>query len=100
MKRLLMVGLFATLLTLALTKPAAAGVHVSVGIGLPPFGAVITTGPVYPTYPVYAPYPVYGPPPVYFPAPVYYPRVRYRPAYYGRPYYGYRGGYWNHRHCR
>ena len=68
--------------------PAAAQVHVSVGVFGGGCGGHVAVG--YPPYPVYAPVPVYYPPPVYA-APVYYPPVyypvyrpctaRYRPVY-------------------
>ena len=70
--------------------PAAAQVHVSVGVHGGGFGGHVSVG--YPPYPVYAPVPVYYPPPVYA-APVYYPPVyypAYRPVYRAayRPVYG------------
>jgi len=73
--------------------PAAAQVHVSVGVHGGGFGGHVAVGyPPYPAYPVYAPVPVYYPPPVYA-APVYYPPVyypAYRPVYRAayRPVYG------------
>jgi hypothetical protein len=93
MKGLLTVGLLAGFLAFAAPRPALAGTHVSVGIGIPGFGAVITTGPAY--YPSYGyGYGGYGygyPPPVVVAAPVYY--GYYPGPYYGaRAYYGY-GGY-------
>ena len=65
--------------------PAAAQVHVSVGVYGGGFGGHVAVGD--PPYPVYAPVPVYYPPPVYavpvYYPPVYYPAYRpvYRPAY-------------------
>ena len=60
--------------------PAAAQVHVSVGVFGGGWGGHVAVG--RPPYPVYAPVPVYYPPPVYA-APVY--RAPYYPVY--RPYY-------------
>lgn len=100
-KLVLMFG--AVLLMAILATPAAAQVHVSVGIGVPPVAAGVVVGaPVYPAYPPppyyyypyaypYYPYPVYGR--VYYGAPYYYaPRAPYyyrgAAPYYGRaPYY-------------
>ena len=48
--------------------PAAAQVHVSVGVFGGGWGGHVAVG--YPPYPVYAPVPVYYPPPVYA-APIY-----------------------------
>lgn len=97
MKGLVTVGLLAGLLAFAAPREAqAGGPHVSVGIALPGFGAVISNGPhyydPYPAY-VYGP-PIYVAPPVYYHAPAYYPR-----GYYGRPYYRHAHGY-RHRHYR
>lgn len=81
MKRSVAVGVLALLLALGfLRDEAVAHVDVAVGVNLPGFGAVVTTGPVWAPYPY--PYPVYGPPVVY--RPVVYPRPRYyapRPAH-------------------
>ena len=98
MGRKLVVIFGAALLTAILATPAAAQVHVSVGIGVPPVAAGVVVGaPVYPAYPPppyyyypyaypYYPYPVYGS--VYY-APRYYYGPR-GPYYYrgAAPYYG------------
>ncbi|MBS0445813.1 MAG: hypothetical protein JSR59_07675 [Proteobacteria bacterium] len=82
---------------------AHAAVAVSVGIGLPRVGAVISTGPAY--YPAYYPAPAYAPvyAPAYVAPPVVYRPslpVYYGPRYYARPvvYPGYwhRGVYYRH----
>lgn len=92
MKALVTVGLLAGLLAFAAPKPATAQVHVSVG--LPGFGAVITTGPGY--YPAYH----YPPPPVFVHAPIYYPRAAYRQHWRPRPYYRHVSREHRHyRHC-
>ena len=93
MKALVTVGLLAGLLAFAAPQRAQAGVHVSVGVGLPPFGAVVT-------YPGYVPYPAYyyGPPAVYVQAPVY-PQRWYGNYGYGRPYYRHVREHRYHRHC-
>jgi hypothetical protein len=79
----------ALLLTAILATPAAAQVHVSVGIGVPPIAAGVVVGA--PVYPVYAPPPYY-----YYPyAYPYYPYPVYGRAYYApRYYYGPRGPYY------
>lgn len=79
----------AVLLTAILATPAAAQVHVSVGIGVPPVAAGVVIGaPVYPAYP--------PPPYYYYPyAYPYYPYPVYGRAYYApRYYYGPRGPYY------
>lgn len=96
MKGLVTVGLLAGLLAFAAPRPAQAGVHVSVG--LPGFGAVVTTGPGY--YGGYYPYPAYHyGPPVFVHGPAYYPRARYRSYGYSRPYYRPVRHHRYHRHC-
>jgi hypothetical protein len=75
----------------------AHNVQWSIGVALPPVGAVVSSGPAYVAAPYYAPAPVYAQAPVYAPAPVYVdappvyvaPPVVYRPVV--RPWYGYRG---------
>lgn len=67
---------------------AHGGVHWSIGIQLPPVGAVVTGGPPVPVYPVYGPPPVvYLPPPrvVHVPPPVIHapPQVIYAPPGWG-----------------
>ena len=78
----LVVALYAT--------PAAAQVHVSVGIGVPPVAAGVVIGaPVYPAYPPPPPYYYYPYAYPYYPYPVY-GRAYYAPRYY----YGPRGPYY------
>ena len=100
MKGLLTVGVLAGLLAFAAPQRAQAGVHVSVGVGLPVFGAVVAYPGYGYGYPGYG-YPGYGYPAYYAPAPVYYAPV-YPGRYYGHRGYHrsyYRGGH-GHRHYR
>ncbi len=86
-RRKLFVSAALALLAAAGTSAAnAADVHWSIGINLPPVGAVVSGPPVY----AYPPAPVYGPAPVYYAPPrvVYAPAPRYHyraPAYYAPP---------------
>jgi hypothetical protein len=96
MKGLLTVGVLAGLLAFAAPQRAEAGVHVSVGIGVPVFGAVVTAYPAYPYYPAYH----YGPPAVYVHAPVPYPRRGYGKHGYHRAHYGHGRGHRHQRHYK
>jgi hypothetical protein len=76
-KRTLAAGILALAL-LATPRLASAGVHFSLGIGLPLFGAVVAPAPA-----VVVPAPAYALPPAYYPYP-YPPAVAYGPpGYYG-----------------
>jgi len=90
--------ILATLAFFGLSRPAQADVDVVVGVGVPGFGAVISTGPVYAPYPVYAP-PVYVQPVVY-PAPRYYAPRYYAPRYYDHGYKHYRPAKKHFKHRR
>jgi hypothetical protein len=84
MKKLFAIALAAATCALAAgAADARTDVSWSIGINLPPVGAVVSNGPVYAPAPVYyEPAPVYYEPAAVYPAPVYLlpPRVRVRPV--------------------
>lgn len=94
MKKLLLVAA----VLVGAVSASQAGVHFSIGIGIPLPPPVVIAPPA----PVYYPAPVYAPAPVYVPAPPVVcapPVIVQQPRYYGPRYYpgpGY-GGYWHGR---